>query len=162
MQLLSGGGFQVEGQWEQCATPGLAPIALDQLAWGLRWDLHVHPVHGNSYSPPTGKSVAKHTDMHISYLTFSDVHIQTHTDTYIHIHDTDIYGQPEPEPTGNRDSVITVTGKFKSRLRQVGLECNVSGDTWSYCHSQRMARAFSKPESCEKCIKLEIRRHGSS
>jgi hypothetical protein len=105
MQSLSGGGF--EGQWEQCATPGLAPIALDQLAWGLRWDLHVHPVHGNRYSPP--KSVAKHTDMHISYLTFAEIHIQTHTDTYIHIHDTDIYSQPEPEPTGNlncdRDSL---------------------------------------------------------
>ncbi len=50
MQSLSGGGF--EGQWEQCATPGLAPIPLDQLAWGLRWDLLVHPVHGNRYAPP--------------------------------------------------------------------------------------------------------------
>ena len=47
--------------------------------------------------------------MHISYLTFSDIHIQTHTDTYIHIHDTDIYSQPEPEPTGNRDSVTVNT-----------------------------------------------------
>jgi hypothetical protein len=78
MQSLSGRGF--EWQWEQCATPGLAPIPLDQLAWGLRWDLHFHPVHGNSYSPP--KSVAKHTDMHISYLTFTTYtyrHIQTHT-----------------------------------------------------------------------------------
>jgi hypothetical protein len=27
MQSLSGGGF--EGQWEQCATPGLAPISLE-------------------------------------------------------------------------------------------------------------------------------------
>ncbi len=99
--------------------------------------------------PP--KSVAKPTDMHISYSTFSDIHIQTHTDTYRHIHihtyvntdtymqyrhDTDIYSQPEPEPE-----------PIKFKLRQVGLECNVSGDTWSHCHSQGMARDFSKPES---------------
>ncbi len=137
MQSLSGGG--VEGQWEQCATPGLAPISLDQLAWGLRWDPHVHPVHGNSYSPP--KSVAKHNDIHISYLkVFRHAHTE-HTDTYMqNRHDSDIYSQlPEPEPTGN--SVYTSSS---TELRQVGLECKVSGDTWSHCHSQRMARAFSK------------------
>ena len=124
MQSLSGGGF--EGQWEQCATPDLAPISLDQLAWGLRWDLHVHPLRGNSFSPP--KSVSKHTDMHISYLMFSHIHIQTHTDTYRHIqtdiyydtdtymqyrHDTDIYSQrpdSEPEPTGN--SVYTSSSSW--------------------------------------------------
>jgi hypothetical protein len=71
-------------------------------------------IQWNCYSPP--KSVAKHTDMHISYLVFSHIHIQTNTDTNRHIHthtyldtdtymqyrhDTDIlYSQP-PEPTGN-------------------------------------------------------------
>ena len=117
MQSLSGGGF--EGQWEQCATPGLAPIALDQLAWGLRWDLHVHPVHGNSYSPP--KSVAKHNDMHILYLTFSDMHIQTHTDTYMQYrHDTDIYSQQpdsEPEPTVTGNSMYTSSSSW------LGMQC---------------------------------------
>ncbi len=34
-----GGSFQ--GQWEQCATPGTAPIPLYQLALGFRWDLQV-------------------------------------------------------------------------------------------------------------------------
>ncbi len=104
---LSRGG--VEGQWVQCATPGLAPIPLDQPAWGLRWDLHVLPVQGGSYSPQ--KSDIIHTDKHISYLKFSHIHIQTHTYTYIHIHthtyhnrdiymqyrhDTDIYIQIMP------------------------------------------------------------------
>ncbi len=43
--------------------------------------------------------------MHILYLPFSDMHIQTHKDTYMQYrHDTDIYSQQpdsEPEPTGN-------------------------------------------------------------
>ncbi len=30
-----------EGQLEQCATPGPAPIPIYQLAWGFMWDLHV-------------------------------------------------------------------------------------------------------------------------
>ncbi len=113
-------------------------VPLDQIAWGLKWDLHVHPLHGKCYSPP--KSVAKHTDMHISYLTISNIHIQTHSDTYIHIHDTDIYSQPEPEPTGNlnsdrdRDSVYTSSSSCvklaRNALYQVTHGATATASEW--------------------------------
>jgi hypothetical protein len=116
IQSLSGGGF--EGQWEQCATPGLAPIPLDHLAWGLSWDLHVHPMHGNRYHPPNQLQNILICTFHTKrFPTYTYRHIQTHTDTYRHIqthiyvdtdtymqyrHDTYMYSQPEPEPsTGN-------------------------------------------------------------